>query len=511
MALFASLSSTGTLAIGGALVASVVVGVVIVRQNSDVSPVVGGVPAQLSAPSIPATPVRKTALITNQTAPSSPSVKRSASTSANTATNIASGTATGLNTSTPSSAATSKVTTSATVLSSVSPRAATASDALGLAPLTDPQSLALGVAGDTPVASQHSGGRLVARLDPEPQINVSTAPLGKPKLGKTATTPVVKSKLRFDVVRVDKVGSAVVAGKAIPGQIVAIMVNGAEIAQAKADNRGGFVALFDLPNSQTPQVITLTSKGNNGITTRSSDRVLVMGRAVVEPLATSDSSSTTTNAKSAIAASVESSNAGDTLVQTVRPEAAPAVIIATDEGVKVVQPIRMAQTTPELSANVTIDLISYDSKGEVVLTGRSKPGQHVRVYVDGRPIKTEAVASDGTWQLSLPEVDAGRYTLRVDEIDAAGQVTSRIETPFQKEFADSVKRVASNGDLGDGTGSTGLPFVQKVTIQPGATLWALAEANYGQGDLYMQIFNANRDFIRDPDLIYPGQIFTIPN
>ncbi len=176
-----------------------------------------------------------------------------------------------------------------------------------------------------------------------------------------------------------------------------------------------------------------------------------------------------------------------------------------------VQPTQMAQTTPQISANVTIDLISYDSKGEVVLTGRSKPGQHVRVYVDGKPVKTQAVAPDGTWQLSLPEVDAGRYTLRVDEIDSSGKVTSRIQTPFQKEFADSVKRVASNGSLDGSSGAAGVPPVQKVTIQPGATLWALAEANYGQGRLYMQIFNANRDFIRDPDLIYPGQIFTIPN
>jgi nucleoid-associated protein YgaU len=32
----------------------------------------------------------------------------------------------------------------------------------------------------------------------------------------------------------------------------------------------------------------------------------------------------------------------------------------------------------------------------------------------------------------------------------------------------------------------------------------------GSGFDYVQIFNANRDQIRDPDLIYPGQVFTIP-
>ena len=49
-----------------------------------------------------------------------------------------------------------------------------------------------------------------------------------------------------------------------------------------------------------------------------------------------------------------------------------------------------------------------------------------------------------------------------------------------------------------------------VTVQPGYTLWYIAKQNFGDGVLYVQVFAANRDKIRDPDLIYPGQIFTIP-
>ena len=40
--------------------------------------------------------------------------------------------------------------------------------------------------------------------------------------------------------------------------------------------------------------------------------------------------------------------------------------------------------------------------------------------------------------------------------------------------------------------------------------WALAAERYGDGERYLQIFNANREIIRNPDLIYPGQIFDIP-
>jgi nucleoid-associated protein YgaU len=49
-----------------------------------------------------------------------------------------------------------------------------------------------------------------------------------------------------------------------------------------------------------------------------------------------------------------------------------------------------------------------------------------------------------------------------------------------------------------------------ITVQPGFTLWAIARDTYGDGVLYVQVFEANRDKIKDPDLIYPGQVFTVP-
>ncbi|HSF63961.1 MAG TPA: LysM peptidoglycan-binding domain-containing protein, partial [Paracoccaceae bacterium] len=49
-----------------------------------------------------------------------------------------------------------------------------------------------------------------------------------------------------------------------------------------------------------------------------------------------------------------------------------------------------------------------------------------------------------------------------------------------------------------------------VTVQPGFTLWGIAQDRFGSGFLYVQVFEANRDQIRDPDLIYPGQVFTLP-
>jgi nucleoid-associated protein YgaU len=55
-----------------------------------------------------------------------------------------------------------------------------------------------------------------------------------------------------------------------------------------------------------------------------------------------------------------------------------------------------------------------------------------------------------------------------------------------------------------------LPRNGKVVIQPGNNLWRISRVIYGRGVEYTTIYDANKDQIRDPDLIYPGQIFATP-
>ena len=48
------------------------------------------------------------------------------------------------------------------------------------------------------------------------------------------------------------------------------------------------------------------------------------------------------------------------------------------------------------------------------------------------------------------------------------------------------------------------------TVQSGDTLWGIAKKYYGNGSQYPKIMSANPD-IKNPNLIYPGQVFTIPS
>ncbi|MDJ0629217.1 MAG: LysM peptidoglycan-binding domain-containing protein [Rhodobacter sp.] len=187
-----------------------------------------------------------------------------------------------------------------------------------------------------------------------------------------------------------------------------------------------------------------------------------------------------------------------------RPSA-PSVLLADDTGIKVLQP---GGPQPDVAQAVVIDSISYDPAGEVALGGRGASGGFVRVYLNNRPIKTTEIGIDGQWRAPLPQVDTGVYTLRIDEIDASGTVTSRVETPFKREEPEllaALEPAAPAPAPGDP------PRAEVITVQPGNTLWGIATDSYGDGFLYVRVFNANRDRIRDPDLIYPGQVFTVPD
>lgn len=68
----------------------------------------------------------------------------------------------------------------------------------------------------------------------------------------------------------------------------------------------------------------------------------------------------------------------------------------------------------------------------------------------------------------------------------------------------NVEGVAEVEDEGDG------PEPRFHTVEPGDSLWKVAEATLGDGNRYDEIFEANRPMLSDPDEIYPGQVLRIP-
>ena len=181
--------------------------------------------------------------------------------------------------------------------------------------------------------------------------------------------------------------------------------------------------------------------------------------------------------------------------------AAPTILLATDEGISVLQP---GSAALEVLQSIALDSISYNPAGDVILAGRGTGERFVRIYLNNAPIKTLKIEADGRWRAPLPQVDTGVYTLRIDEVDESGNVVSRVETPFKREKPSVLAALETGEAPEDGI------RLSLVTVQRGNTLWGIASKSYGEGILYVRVFEANRDRIRDPDLIYPGQVFTLP-
>ena len=168
----------------------------------------------------------------------------------------------------------------------------------------------------------------------------------------------------------------------------------------------------------------------------------------------------------------------------------PLIIRDDGDDLKILRPIQVSSVE-----KITLDTISYNENSSTELAGRARLNNSVRIYINN-DLKSEVKVNDsGAWRVSLSDIKAGVYTLRLDEVNENGTVEGRLELPFKREEEALIQA------MGEGS----------ITVQPGNSLWRIARKYYGKGIQYVEIFERNSHLIRDPDLIYPGQVFSLPN
>ena len=144
--------------------------------------------------------------------------------------------------------------------------------------------------------------------------------------------------------------------------------------------------------------------------------------------------------------------------------------------------------------SLSFDSLSYSDKGSLNLSGKAKPGSKIDIYVGQKLVGTAYADSEGFWNIILDKpVNPGDYILRFNEIQN-GNLIASLETPIRQIDLSEVE-VSDN----------------MILVQPGNSLWRISRRFYGEGIMYTLIFKANQNQIDNPDLIYPGQIFEIPN
>jgi nucleoid-associated protein YgaU len=296
-------------------------------------------------------------------------------------------------------------------------------------------------------------------------------------------------KPSFDVVRVNPNGDAVVAGRAAPGAKITLMDNGQPIGSAEADDRGEWVLLPDSAVDPGQHKFSLKATDDRGTALESEREVIVVVPKPAEDIA----GQPVTKPSGALA--IEVPKQGEAPTQLLNSPGAAATAAAT--------PPITATSTPAAAPQqasapppppLTLDTIDYTQDGRAMLSGHSLPESDLIIYLDNQSLGASKADGTGRWAF-VPEAKApaGDHELRVDMVDGAGKVLARVKVPFaQPDFS----VVALKDD--------------SVIVQPGNSLWRIARRTYGNGVLYTVIYEANKDRIGDPDLIYPGQIFQLP-
>ena len=314
--------------------------------------------------------------------------------------------------------------------------------------------------------------QVVARVQ-VPSLDVDEQDNGDP--------PVVPT---FDVVRVDRNGGVVIAGRSAPFCIVEVQDGNRVVGSARANPRGEWVIVPDAPLAPGSRELGLRAVCGADDEALS-DRLIV----VVVPERGEDIAGQASDADGgALALSVPRSGGGQTRILQ-----APAVPDVEAQDTEVTAGDQADAAAIGLTA-LSLDVVDYGDGGDLELAGRAEAGAALRLYLDNQPIGDTAAGLDSRWTL-VPEqpVEPGLYTLRVDQMARDGSVTARVELPFLR-----------------GEPLQDLPDGRIVIVQPGNSLWRIARRTYGEGVQFTLIFGANADQIRDPDLIYPGQIFTLP-
>ncbi|MGQ9368612.1 LysM peptidoglycan-binding domain-containing protein [Azospirillum sp. ST 5-10] len=345
---------------------------------------------------------------------------------------------------------------------------------------------------------------------PEPAVTAAAPPAAAtPSAAPEAAAPARPAPLppAFDVVRITPAGDAVIAGRAAPEARVTIMDAGQPLGEVRADKRGEWVFLPSDPLPPGSRELSLLARtpGDPPARTSGSDAtdspvpsedVVVL----VVPHPDRDVAGRPADRPSqALAVAVPRDGLGaSTVLQAPpppEPAAAAAVAAATDAPAEPARGGASVATLPPLPpGGVSVETLDYDEAGHVAMGGKAQPGSAVQLYLDNLLVGRASTDPDGQWRLRPDRlIDPGIYTLRADQVSDTGKVTSRVELPVQvSDVPPDMPR--------DGT----------VVVQPGNSLWRIARRTYGDGFQYTLIYRANSDQIRNPDLIYPGQIFTLP-
>ncbi len=282
--------------------------------------------------------------------------------------------------------------------------------------------------------------------------------------GETNGEDAVETAPSFDIVRVDPEGNTILAGRSSPFADVEVKAGNIVIDRVKATAIGEWVSSPLKPLESGDQELSLVASAG--------DQRPVLSREVV-------------------VVSIPEANEDQTRAQIDEPV---AILLDKEKGGEG----RILQAPGQLQGEgqLVLKMVDYNDEGAIKLSGEAPADVPIRIYLDNEPAALVISDSNGTWVTTLDrDLPGGDYILRLDQLDTEGETVARLETPFTRVTAPPIE---------------GHSKVDYVVVQPGNSLWRIARRLSGDGFNYVYIFEANQGQIRDPDVIYPGQVFEVP-
>jgi nucleoid-associated protein YgaU len=230
-------------------------------------------------------------------------------------------------------------------------------------------------------------------------------------------------------------------------------------------------------------------------------------------------------------------------------EGLAALAPAQKEANAVAAALAAAPASPDGDPSVPVfDVARIERSGDAVIAGRAAPGatvellrngeRHDRVVADksGQFVMVPSQLPPGDYELTLrsTQPDGKQVTSRQSVVVAlaaaepkAGAVVSRAEMPvtvpervaagravLDQAVATSQAIEPSAGspsaEVAPKTGTKTVTTAATMVVSRGDSLWRISNLTYGDGVRYAILYKANRHQIRNPNRIYPGQVFVLP-
>jgi nucleoid-associated protein YgaU len=277
--------------------------------------------------------------------------------------------------------------------------------------------------------------------------------------------------LTIDLARVKPDGAAVLAGTAAPNAKIRIFEGDILLGETIANANGEWVIVLEKSLAAGRHLISVAMERSDG-TTEMADRNLAV--EIYQDRET----------KPLVALLPETATEVPVLIQS--PDDADTANPAAAASGK-------AQANRQIAALAPSAIVWRDAS-RILISGTSKGGVRVTVNDAKGQFGEALILADGAWQVAGSlDMDIAVNQLRFALFDDANQIIARYDLPVKAR------------DLAKG--QDGSPL---VVVNKGDMLWRIAYQQLGDGVKYVDIVRRNKQNITDPDLIYPKQIFAVP-